>query len=148
MSSFAFAQDARVSAADLNALTDARIAIIKSTLQLTPDQEKLWPNIEAAIRDRAKARESRLANVERTVGERRDNPVEAIRDRNPIEFMNRRAEALDQRSASLKKLASAWQPLYQTLTPEQKKRMGALALVVVRDLRNRAEDRLQSADED
>src|ERR1700757_125568 len=87
----------RLSSADLNALTDARINIIKSTLQLTPDQEKLWPPIEAAIRSRAKDREARLANVERTVGERRDNPIEAIQNRDPIDFMNRRASALEQR---------------------------------------------------
>ena len=31
------------SAADLNSLTDARVAMIKAALQLTPDQEKYWP---------------------------------------------------------------------------------------------------------
>ncbi len=143
-----FAQD-RLSSAELGALTDARIAIIKSTLQLTPDQEKLWPPIEAAIRSRAKDREARLANVERTVGERRDNPIEAIQNRDPIDFMNRRASALEQRAADVKKLAMAWQPLYQTLTPDQKKRMGYLGVVVLRDLRNRVEQRhLASADDD
>ena len=43
-----------LSAADLNALTDARVAIVKSALQLTADQEKYWPAIEEAIRARAK----------------------------------------------------------------------------------------------
>ena len=33
------------SAADLNALTDARVGMIKAALQLTPDQEKYWPNL-------------------------------------------------------------------------------------------------------
>ena len=36
----------RLSAADLGALTDARINIVKTALQLTPDQEKYWPAIE------------------------------------------------------------------------------------------------------
>ena len=40
------------SAADLNALTDARVGIIKAALQLTPDQEKYWPTVEEAIRAR------------------------------------------------------------------------------------------------
>jgi LTXXQ motif family protein len=136
----------RLSAADMSALTDARITIIKTALQLTPDQEKLWPPIETAIRDRAKDRQARLAFAEQRVGERREqrsqgNVVEAIRDRNPIDFMHRRAEALDQRGADMKKLADAWQPLYQTLTPDQKRRMGALAIYVVRELRNGAEER-------
>jgi hypothetical protein len=47
-----------------------------------------------------------------------------LRDRNPVEFLQRRSTALAQRSADLKKLADAWQPLYQTLSPDQKKRMG------------------------
>ena len=35
------------------AFTDARIGIVKAALQLTPDQEKYWPAVEEAIRNRA-----------------------------------------------------------------------------------------------
>ena len=49
--------------------------------------------------------------------------MEILRDRDPIAFMNRRADALAQRSADLKNLADAWRPLYQSLTPDQKRRM-------------------------
>jgi LTXXQ motif family protein len=140
----------RITAADLNALTDARIAIVKAALQLQPDQERYWPAIEDAIRARAKDRMSRLEAVTTGLAERADrSPLENLRDRNPVEFLNRRADALAQRSADLKKLASAWQPLYQTLTPEQKRRMGFVALVVMRDLRDRLEERrMDAADED
>jgi hypothetical protein len=63
--------------------------------------------------------------------------------------MQRRAEALAQRAADLKKLADAWQPLYQTLSPEQKRRMAALAIFVLREMRNDVEQRrLQSEDHD
>ena len=51
------------SAADLNALTDARVGIIKAALQLTPDQEKYWPAVEEAIRARAKNRQARMERV-------------------------------------------------------------------------------------
>jgi hypothetical protein len=72
-----------------------------------------------------------------------------LRDRNPIEFLNRRAAALAQRSADLKKLAAAWQPLYQTLSPDQKRRLGFLAIAAVRELRGAAEQRrIQAADEE
>jgi len=140
----------RITAADLNALTDARIAMIKAALQLTPDQERFWPAIEEAIRARAKDRITRIESVTTGVAERADrSPIENLRDRNPVEFMNRRADALAQRSSDLKKLAAAWQPLYQTLTPEQKRRMGFVAMVVVRDLRDRAEQRrMDDADDD
>jgi hypothetical protein len=55
---------------------------------------------------------------------------------------------LAQRSADLKKLATAWQPLYQTLTPDQKRRMGFLAMVVLRDLRDDVEQRRMEAAEE
>ncbi len=124
------------------ALTDARIEIVKAALQLTPDQQKYWPPIEDAIRARAKNRQERLASAMERVQERRSRgPVEALRDRDPVAFMHRRADALAQRSADLKKLADAWQPLYQTLSPDQKRRVGLLTLFVLRDLRSRAEQR-------
>lgn len=138
----------RLNAADITSLTDARINLVKAALQLTPEQEKHWPAIEAAIRARAKDRQARIEGDVRTVGERRENPIDAIRDRNPVEFMQRRAEALNQRGADLKKLADAWQPLYQTLSPEQKKRMGFLAVYVVREMRTNAEDRRLRSEND
>ena len=132
----------RLSAADLSAVTDARINIIKATLQLTPDQEKYWPPVEDAIRARAKDREARLASAAARVAEINNRSLsEVLRDRDPIAFMHRRAEALAQRSADLKNLADAWQPLYQTLTPEQKRRMAFLTIIVIRELRSAAEER-------
>jgi hypothetical protein len=79
----------------------------------------------------------------------RDNsPIEAIRDRNPIERMERRAEALSQRGADLKKLAEAWKPLYQTLSPDQKERMVFVTYVAMRGIREAIEHRTQSEDDD
>jgi len=49
----------------------------------------------------------------------------------------------------LNKLAEAWQPLYKTLSPEQKQRMVALAVFVLRDMSDAVEHRrMQSADDD
>ena len=50
-------------AADLQAFTDMRIETVKAALQLKPDQAKLWPPIEEAIRARAAARQQRLAKL-------------------------------------------------------------------------------------
>jgi len=139
----------RFSEADWNALTDLRIDLIKEALQLTPQQTQYWPAIEDAIRARAKNRQARLAQAAETVGSAaNESPMEALRNRDPVNFLNRRADALAQRSADLKKLAAAWQPLYQTLSPEQKRRMAGLTIFVIRELRDRAEQRrLQSADD-
>ena len=155
-SSFCYAQAPsagvreRLSAADVSTLTDARINIVKTALQLTPDQEKYWPAIEDAVRARAKDREARITTAAARANELRErSPIEDLRDRNPVDFMQRRAGALAQRAADLKKLADAWQPLYQTLNPEQKRRMGALTITVLREMRDAVEQRrLQSEQDD
>jgi hypothetical protein len=124
-------------------MTDVRVNLVKAALQLTPDQEKLWPAVEDAIRARAKNRQERIANAAARINELRDRtPIEILRDRDPIDFMHRRADALAQRSADLKKLADAWQPLYSTLSPDQKRRMAFLAVFVLRELRSGMEQRM------
>jgi LTXXQ motif family protein len=140
----------RLNVADRNTLTDMRIDLVKAALQLTPEQEKYWPAVESAIRARAEDRKARLAKVSETVGKRADqNSVEGMRNRDPIAFLQRRSEALAQRSADLDKLAEAWQPLYKTLSPEQRQRMAAIAILVLNDMSDAVERRrAQSEDED
>jgi len=133
------------SAADLNSLTDARVAMIKAALQLTPDQEKYWPAVEEAIRTRAKNRQARW---ERLAQLRDTSPLEALHERNPVELMQRRAESLSQRAADLKKVADAWEPLYKTLSEDQKKRMAFVTVVTARGLRDTIERHIESEDDD
>ena len=112
----------RLSAADLNALTDARINIVKAALQLTPEQAKYWPAVEEAIRNRAMGMQVRLA-----ARRQRDQGDSDVAD-----DLRHRADALAQRSAELKQLADAWQPLSATLTPEQKQRLRVFAVNILR----------------
>jgi hypothetical protein len=87
--------------------------------------------------------------VERVRELRDRSRIEVLRDRNPIAFMKKRADRLAQRSADLKRLADAWEPLYQTLTPEQKRRMAFLAIFAVREMRDAVEERrVRSEDDD
>ena len=133
------------SAADLNSLTDARVAMIKAALQLTPDQEKYWPAVEEAIRTRAKNRQARW---ERVAQLRDSRTLEALHERNPVELMQRRAESLSQRGADLKKVADAWEPLFKTLSEDQKKRMAFMTVVAARGIRDTIEHRIESEDDD
>src|SRR6516162_7440834 len=142
------ASAATPSAADWNTLTDMRIEVVKAALKLTPDQEKYWPAVEDAIRARAKNRQARFAAIEKRVGELREgNPVEVLRNRDTVDFLQRRADALAQRSADLKKLAGAWEPLYKTLSPDQKQRMAFLTLYVLHEVRNAAEERTEEEED-
>ena len=133
------------SAADLNSLTDMRVAVVKAALQLTSDQEKYWPPLEEAIRARSK---NRIARLER-VAELRDNgPTDALSDRNPVDLMQRRADLLIQRGNDLKKVADAWQPLYKTLSQDQKRRMAYVSMVALRGMRDAIERRSDSEEDD
>jgi zinc resistance-associated protein len=141
-SSLAYAQQAatpaqqrqqRFSAADWNALTDARIGIVKAALQLKPDQVKYWPAVEDAIRNRATVRGQRTVALKAQLGEQGELQ--------PIELMRERADALSQKAASLRKLADAWQPLYAGLDEDQKRRMRFLTRHVLHELKEAAESR-------
>ena len=123
---------------------------MKSALQLTPDQEKLWPALEDAIRARANDRKARIENMKKEAAELRGhNLSDVLRDRDPADFLNRRADALSQKAADLKKLAAAWRPLYRTLSPDQKQRLAHVEMVVLRDLKRAHEHRrVQSEEED
>jgi LTXXQ motif family protein len=137
----------RMNAAERNTLTDMRIDLVKAALQLTPEQEKYWPAVETAIRGRAEDRKARIAKIGETVGKRVENPLETLRNRDPITFLQRRSEALANRSADLDKLAEAWQPLYKTFSPEQRQRLAALAIFVLHDM-SEAVDRRRAQFED
>ena len=130
-----------ITGADFNALTDARVGIIKAALQMTPDQEKYWPAVEEAIRARAKNQQARFERLA-ALGDT------GSMERNAVELMQRRADTLIQRGTDLKKLAEAWEPLYKTLSPDQKKRMAFASYAAWRGMRDAIEHRIQSEDDD
>lgn len=118
-------------------ITDLRIEVLQSALQLSPSQQQYWPAIENAIRTRAQHRATRLQNLSDRVSQVSDSPVEALLNRNPVDFMHRRADALAQRSSDLKALADAWQPLYQVLSQDQKRRLALVRIIAFRAVMNR-----------
>jgi hypothetical protein len=89
-------------------LNDAQIASIKGRLHLTPDQERMWPSVEAALRSIAYAKE-RDAN-------RRGAAVAVV--------------SLDPDSAEVQDLKSAAVPLIMSFSDEQKNEVRNLAHVM------------------
>jgi flagellar biosynthesis regulator FlaF len=126
-----------------------RVDLVKAALQLTPEQEKYWPAVETAMGAGAEDRKARIAKIQKTVGIRADQSrIEVMRNRDPIAFLQRRSQALAQRSADLDKLAEAWQPLYNTLSQEQRQRMASLAIFVLRDMSDVVDRRRATQSED
>ncbi|GIK79451.1 MAG: hypothetical protein M5U33_05085 [Pseudorhodoplanes sp.] len=83
---------------------DSKIARAKATLRLTPEQERHWPRVEAALREIAR----RKANAEEA----------------GAGFMSRigaRASELALSASSIKRLVSAAQPLIKTLDDGQRR---------------------------
>src|SRR3981189_3688659 len=79
----------RMNPQDRAAFTDARIAAVHAGLKLTPDQEKLWPPVEAAVRDFAKLRIRRAnarmkAQDDAQDQQKPDDPVARLRERADI----------------------------------------------------------------
>ncbi|HEY7299109.1 MAG TPA: Spy/CpxP family protein refolding chaperone [Xanthobacteraceae bacterium] len=112
---------------DWNALTNVRIEIFKAALQLSPDQQKYWPAVEQAIRATEQAWHQQVAAVTEGRGQQLAG--------DPAQRLRNRANSLAQRADGLKKLADAWQPLYQTFNQDQKQRAHLLSMDMFRDLR-------------
>ncbi len=113
----------RLSPEDRAALTDARIAGLKAGLKLTPAQEKNWPAVEAALRDRAKSRAERFDQFQKMREQRRADPGQRG---DMLERMKTRADQMATSAASMKKLADAIDPLYKSLDDGQKQRFALL----------------------
>jgi hypothetical protein len=128
-SSVAYAQHhewfhhARMSPEDRAAFADARIAAVKAGLKLTPDQEKLWPPVEVAVRDFAKLRIDR-ANAR--MNAEKDGSSDAQKPDDPVGRLRARADRMATTAAVLKRIADAADPLYKTLDDGQKRRLKVL----------------------
>ncbi|MCP3476423.1 Spy/CpxP family protein refolding chaperone [Bradyrhizobium sp. CCGUVB1N3] len=110
----------RMNPEDRAALVDARIAAVHAGLKLNADQEKLWPPVEAAVRDFAKLRIDR-ANARMNAG-----PGDADKQDDPVARLRQRADDMGATSTALKKIADAADPLYKTLDEGQKRRLAVL----------------------
>jgi len=121
-----FHQHMRISPEDRAAFADARIAAVHAGLKLNADQEKLWPPVEAAVRDFAKLRIDRAnARMKAREDEARDSSGDKMPD-NPVERLRARADNMASTAAALKKIADAADPLYKTLDEGQKRRLAIL----------------------
>jgi LTXXQ motif family protein len=109
----------QLSAADVSAFADARIAALKAGLELNADQSKNWPPFEQAVRDLVQLRIQRIQA--RQAAEQQQQPT------TPFDRLSRRADNMAKTSAALKKIADAGAPLYQSLNDDQKNRFVVLA---------------------
>ena len=109
----------RSSAEDRAVLLDARIGAIKAALKLSPDQEKLWGPVEAAIRKNAALRDQSAQEMRDRMAEGR----EAMRPTfDPIARLRNEADRMAARAGRIREFADAAAPLYASLSEDQKRR--------------------------
>lgn len=99
-------------------LLDAKLAGMKAALKLTPEQEKLWPAFETAVRDGVKLRMEMMGAMHEEM-EKGERP-------SPIDMISRMSAHLAKASDALKKVADAAKPLYDSLDDTQKGHFGPL----------------------
>src|SRR5437588_3572072 len=112
----------RMNPEDRAAFADARIAAVHAGLKLNADQEKLWPPVEASVREFAKLRIDR-ANA-RMNGPQGDADQQKPDD--PVARLRERADNMAISAAAMKKIADAADPLYKTLDDGQQRRRPVL----------------------
>ncbi len=118
---------ARMNPEDRAAFADAKIAAVKAGLKLTPDQEKLWPPVEAAVRDFAKLRTDRAnARMADRQNDGKDDAKTPETPDNPVARLQKRADDMAATAAALKKIAETADPLYKILDDGQKRRLAIL----------------------
>lgn len=117
---------AGISQEDRAAFLDARIAAVRAGLKLTPEQEKNWPAVEAAVRELVKLRADQR-DARRTARENRDQRPD------PVERLRTQADSMGAMAAGMKRVADAADPLYKSLDDGQKRRLAMLTRVGMRD---------------
>ena len=127
-------------AADRAAMLDAGLAGLKAGLKLTPDQEKLWPSFEAAIRDAAKLHMDQMMammdHAQSMGGMPPHTPDADHADHkdmiqkdigqtapavSPVDRLDALAQDMSNQGAALKKVVDAAKPLYDSLDKSQKR---------------------------
>jgi hypothetical protein len=119
LSGFAVARDrserTELTASQMVDRADARTAKMKVDLNLTADQEKNWSDFASAMQDMSKKQADRRIAV-------RDARAKQHGTFDALDEMRKSADAQIERSNDRKKLADAAQPLYTSLTEQQKSR--------------------------
>ncbi|MFA5955616.1 Spy/CpxP family protein refolding chaperone [Hyphomicrobium sp.] len=106
-------------------LEEGRLAMVKTALQLTPDQEKLWAPVETQVRGAFKVRESRIEEWKKKREE-----WKAAREKGDKDGEHKRADLatrfekmsarMSERADHMKAFSTAFSPFYASLSDEQK----------------------------
>lgn len=110
-------------------LEDGRLAMVKTALQLTPDQEKLWAPVETQVRDAFKAHEARVEEWQKKREEWKADHAKAEAEHKRPDIaarIERMSKRMSERADRMKAFSAAFSPFYASLSDEQKEVMRPL----------------------
>ena len=121
-------------ASDRQAFFEAHLAALHAGLALTPDQEKLWPALEQSIQMFSSVKSTDGAGDKAVLDPESDDQTETASGGSDktdnrldsFEAVKAAGTLLLERGKALQSLADSAEPLYRTLTPEQKRRLPVL----------------------
>ncbi|UFN50085.1 Spy/CpxP family protein refolding chaperone [Roseomonas sp. OT10] len=100
--------------ADARAILNARLAALRTVIELSPEQERLWAPLEAAIRD-----------ASRNAASRRAQRLAAAEPTTFLDVLGHIADAEVARGQDLRRVVDAATPFVASLTDAQKRRIPA-----------------------
>jgi hypothetical protein len=95
-------------------MLNARLIALKTVMELTPEQERLWAPVEAAIRD-----------IVRGSSERRARSLAEPPPSHFLDMLSGIADAEEARGRELRRLVDAAKPLVASLSEVQRRRIPA-----------------------
>jgi LTXXQ motif family protein len=101
----------RMMGGDMQAMSDQRIAALKTQLAITPEQQATWDTYAAALK-------KNLAGMQAM----RQTMKTGMAAKTPVERLDAHVAALETRLAALKEVKPALSNLYTTLSDDQKKK--------------------------
>lgn len=103
-------------------LEEGKLAMVKTALQLTPDQEKLWAPVETQVREGFKARQARMEEWKKKREERKAEEEKGGEQKRPdlADRFQKASERMSERADRMKAFSSAFTPFYASLSDDQK----------------------------
>ena len=97
-------------------LIEARLAFIRTALQITPAQTTQWNAVADVMRKHAKARDETFAEMRAKMDAMRDGEKRP----DPVAMLEHRQKRLTEASANMAEMIAVLKPLYATLSDSQK----------------------------
>ncbi|HET6390184.1 Spy/CpxP family protein refolding chaperone [Hyphomicrobium sp.] len=103
-------------------LQEGKLAMVKTALQLTPDQEKLWAPVETQVREGFKARQAAREEWKKKIEERKAEQEKGGEQKRAdlADRIQKMSQRMSERADRMKAFSAAFSPFYASLTDEQK----------------------------